>query len=91
MNVQFVSYDLRKPGQDYAGLFEAIKALGSWWHCLESVWLVNTSQTSSQIRDALRPHLDANDAMVVAALGGNWAALGLSNDCADWLRQNLAR
>ena len=90
MLVQCISYDLRTPGQDYAGLFEAIKSLGTWWHCLESVWLVRTSLTSGQIRDALRPHIDANDALLVAVLGGGWATCGLTGDCSNWLRNNLA-
>lgn len=41
----------------------------------------------AQIRDALRPHLDANDSLLVAALAGDWATLGLSS---DWFRRNLA-
>jgi hypothetical protein len=88
--VQFISYDLRRPGQDYAGLFAAIKSLGAWWHHLESVWLVKTPLTSDKIRDTLRPHLDANDSLLVAALSGNWGTLGLSSDGNDWLRKNLA-
>jgi hypothetical protein len=90
MSVQMISYDLRRPGQDYPGLFDAIKALGPSWHCLESIWLVNTTLASAQVRDALRSHLDANDSLLVAALEGNWAALGLSRNCTDWLRQFLA-
>jgi hypothetical protein len=90
MPVQVVSYDLRRPGQDYTGLFDAIKAIGPSWHCLESVWLVNTPMGSGQVRDTLNPHIDANDSLLVAALGGNWATLGLSKNCTDWLRQFLA-
>ncbi len=90
MAVQMISYDLRRPGQDYAGLFDAIKALGPSWHCLESVWLVSTSLTSARVRDALRSHLDANDSLLVAGLAGNWATLGLAGNCTDWLREFLA-
>lgn len=90
MPVQMISYDLRRPGQDYAGLFDAIKALGPSWHCLESVWLVNTSMASGQVRDSLNLHIDANDSLLVAVLGGHWATLGLPKNCTDWLRQFLA-
>jgi hypothetical protein len=89
--VQFITYDLRRPEPDYEGLFEDIKAMGAWWHCLESVWLVKTTLASAQIRDALRPHLQANDTLLVAPLGGNWATAGLSSDCTNWLRENIAR
>lgn len=90
MPVQMVTYDLRKPGQDYTGLFDAIETLGPSWHCLQSVWLVNTPLASAQVRDALRGHLHANDSLLVAALSGNWATVGLSSDCTGWLREFLA-
>jgi hypothetical protein len=88
--VQMISYDLRRPGQDYTGLFDAIKALGPWWHCLESVWLVRTPLASGRVRDVLRSHLDANDSLLVAKLGGNLATLGLPGNCTGWLRKFLA-
>jgi hypothetical protein len=90
LGVQLITYDLHRPGQDYARLYDAIKSLGAWWHCLESIWLVQTSMTSGQVRDALRPHLDANDALLVAGLNGNWATLGVESDCIDWLHANVA-
>jgi hypothetical protein len=88
--VQLITYDLRKPGQNYTKLFAAIEAMGTWWHCLGSVWLVQTSLTSAQVRDILRPHMDANDSLLVAGLNGNWATLGIGGECADWLRTNVA-
>lgn len=35
-----VGYDLNRPHQDYGDLIDAIKALGTWWHCLDSTWIV---------------------------------------------------
>jgi hypothetical protein len=62
MNKFVIGYDLLKPGQDYESLFEAIKSVGSsWWHCLDSTWIVITNRTAMQVRDHLRPHMDAND------------------------------
>jgi hypothetical protein len=91
MAVQLITYDLHVPGQNYTRLFEAIKSLGGWLHCLESVWLVKTSLTTPQVRDTLRAHIDANDSLLVTALNGNWATAGLTKDCADWLSTNVAR
>jgi hypothetical protein len=87
-----ISYDLQRPGQNYPELFDAIKSVGTtWWHCLESVWLVKTTLASAQVREQLRLHIDANDKILVAALAGNWASLGLKQECNDWLSENLAR
>ena len=35
-----ISYDLNSPGKNYAQLYAAIQKLGSWWHCLDSTWIV---------------------------------------------------
>ena len=90
MAVQMISYDLRKPGRNYDDLYKAIKAIGTWWHCLESVWLVKTNSTSGDIRTQLQQFIDVNDDLVVFGLNGNWATYGLSDDCNNWLRNNLA-
>jgi|HubBroStandDraft_5_1064220.scaffolds.fasta_scaffold264945_3 hypothetical protein len=89
MSIRLITYDLREQDKDYPGLFDAIKKLGSWWHCLESVWLVRTDQSSAQVRDALSSHLKMNDSLMVTGLTGNWATLGLNKDCTEWLRLNL--
>lgn len=90
MPVQMISYDLRRPGPDYPGLFDAIEALGPSWHCLQSVWLIDTTLTSAQVRSRLSTHVHANDSLLVAELSGDWATTGLAADCTDWLREFLA-
>lgn len=90
MTVQMISYDLRKPGRNYDELYNAIKAIGTWWHCLESVWLVKTNSSSGDVRTHLQQFIDANDDLVVFGLNGNWATYGLSDECNNWLRNNLA-
>lgn len=31
-----INYDLKRPGQNYEKLYEAIKSCGTWWHYLGS-------------------------------------------------------
>lgn len=71
-----INYDLKRPGQDYDGLYEAIKKLGAWWHHLDSTWLVDTSLNASQIWARLDPHVDANDSVLV---------IGVTRDYSGWL------
>ena len=89
--VQLITYDLHRPGQNYHRISEAIQALGSWWHCLGSVWIVKTALTSTQVRDYLSSHLDANDSLLVAGLSGGWGTSGIGTDCTSWLNTNLSR
>lgn len=86
-----IGYDLIKPGQDYSDLFEAIKQLAqTWWHCLDSTWIVKTTLTVAQVRDQLQRHIDANDRLLVAELTGVLAWTGsFTEECSNWLRQNM--
>lgn len=84
-----ITYDLKKPGQNYTALHEKIKSLGSWCHCLESTWVIRHPGPATTIRDALLPVMDASDALFVAALSGEAAWAGLTADCSNWLKQNL--
>lgn len=90
MSTYVVCYDLNSPGQDYGDLHKAIKALGAWWHNLDSTWLVTSSKTASGLRDYLKPHLDANDKLLVIDITGDpWASRGFTGSGADWLKNNI--
>ena len=69
MALYMVGYDLDKPGQDYPDLIAAIKTYGTWWHHLDSTWLIVTDKSVVQVRDHLKQCLDSNDKLLVAAIG----------------------
>jgi len=89
MAAKLITYDLKKPGRNYDNLHDAIKKLGSWWHCLESTWIVDTTKSASEIRDTLKSHIDTNDDLAVFSLSSGWATYGLSDECNNWLRNHL--
>jgi hypothetical protein len=89
MATYVVSYDLHRPGQNYAGLHDAIKSLGTWWHHLESTWHVVTDKSAKQVRDTLAPELDANDKILVVRSGGEGAWKGINDNGSAWLKNNL--
>jgi hypothetical protein len=84
-----VGYDLNSPGQDYENLIERLKAVGSnWWHHLDSTWLIKTTMSPKELREDLKPYVDADDELlVVDVTGASWAARGLSSY--DWLQDNV--
>ena len=85
-----IAYDLNKVGQNYTNLIEKIKTLGAWWHYLDSTWIVVTNQTAVQVRDALKPHIDSNDELLVLDITGDSAAwVGFDNAASKWLTDNL--
>jgi len=90
MPTLMIGYDLNRPGQDYATLIERIQSLGSWWHHLDSTWLVQTSLSAAQARDRLQPLLDSSDELLIIDVTGRaWATTGLSKRANDWLRNHL--
>jgi len=89
MTTCLITYDLNRPGQNYNDLFEAIKAIGTWWHCLDSTWIVKSNLTAVQIRDSLSTKIDKNDSLLVVVLSGVGAWTGFSDDCSNWLKDNL--
>ncbi|SCW80255.1 SinR family protein [Mucilaginibacter sp. NFR10] len=89
MNTYIIGYDLDKPGQDYTHLNEAIKEIGTWWHCLDSTWLVRSTLSATTIRDRLMKIMDNNDELLVAKLSNEAAWFGFNKNCTDWLHQNI--
>ena len=85
-----VSYDLRDPGRDYSRLVEAIKAAstGVWCRPLESVFVIRSDRSASEIFDLLSPALDANDHLLVleSGISAHWR---LDQKCSDYLQSML--
>jgi hypothetical protein len=73
-----INYDLKRPGQNYEGLYEAIKSCGSWWHFLGSTWLVDSSLDANGVWARLAPHVDTGDFVLV---------IGVTREYQGWLPQ----
>jgi hypothetical protein len=78
VNDIFISYDLRKPGRDYAPLWNEIKRFGGR-RVLESLWQFQSEYTSKQIRDHFLRFVDTNDGVLVMNVG-DWAGMRLASN-----------
>ena len=85
MSALIVAYDLKKQGQNYTCITTKLKAYASHWHMQGSVWVIQTSETPAQVRDKLKPCLDANDNLFVAKLGES-AWEGFDAAASKWLK-----
>lgn len=81
-----INYDLKKQGQDYKGLYEAIKSCGAWWHFLDSCWLVDTNLVGQAIFTRLRNHIDANDSLLVIRVKKDYTGW-LPQEAWDWIAE----
>lgn len=86
-----IQYDLLlAPGRDYTRLIEAIKSLGTTWaKPLLSCFVIVSSLSATQIRDALIPHVDKNDKLLVMQAGPDWAARNLAPEVAEWFKKQV--
>lgn len=88
MSVYCVSYDLNKSGQNYSGLYAELEASPSWWHFLDSTWLISTSETADQLSARLLKKLDTNDRVLVIKVTRDYAGW-LTEDAWNWINQHV--
>lgn len=85
-----INYDLKRPGQNYQALYDAIKSCGATWHYLGSTWLVDTTLTTGQLWAALAPHVDKNDSVLVIGVTRNYQGW-LPKDAWDWINDRTQK
>lgn len=88
MSIKMISYDLRKPDQNYPDLIAAIKAYKVYCKINKSDWLVSTADSCSEIRNNLKKYVDSNDTLFVTELShcsGWWASYNLRDNAVEWL------
>ncbi len=88
MRTFLVGYDLDKPDQDYKSLIEKLKSYGTWWHNLDSTWLIRAGDTvtTSGLRDELKAQIGSSDKLLVMEVTGvSWASVGFTKEATDWL------
>ncbi|MGA0532101.1 hypothetical protein [Hansschlegelia sp. KR7-227] len=84
MTIILVTYDLKKPGRNYADVHTYLR---QYTHCkhLESVYLLDTSASTGKIRDDLTKLIDNDDITFVVKLARDWSSWDYL--CSDWLNR----
>lgn len=87
MSVLLITYDLKKPGQNYEKVLAYIKSF-AWARLSESAYAIETTLDVSSVYNAIRRVMDANDEVYIVPLGYPYAGFGppLVN---DWLANRL--
>jgi hypothetical protein len=87
VSVLLITYDLKKPGQDYANVLAYIKSF-AWAHLSESTYAIETALDASSVYNGIRQLMDENDQVYVVQLAYPFAGFGppLVN---DWLTSRL--
>jgi len=88
--ILIVTLDLRGPATAYDPLYQALKGQGRWWHYMRWTWLVDTQRTPDEVVDALKPHVQSNDRVLVSPLVRPYQGL-LTKEAWDWIRARMPR
>jgi hypothetical protein len=89
MALYVVGYDL-KEGQDYEPLIDRLKQFENWWHHLDSTWVIKSSTSATEVRDALQRFIyDGDEMLVIDATGGLGAWTGFNEKGSKWLKDAL--
>lgn len=90
--ILLITYDLKIPDRDYSALYEAIKNAGtSWWHYLDSVWIINTSMTVNDCSNLLHTYMDSSDLLLVLDISGKQYQGWLPTKAWEWLKDNITK
>jgi hypothetical protein len=86
-----IAYDIHPPaGEAYDELIAAIKALGTWWHHLETIWIVKCNHTPAYVKNQLGQRIGSDDQLLVLDISGDTAEwLGINETGAKWLTDNV--
>lgn len=87
--ILLITYDLKQPDRDYSSLYDTIKSsCTTWWHYLESVWIVKTDLTVDACSDMLHNAMDENDMLFVVDITGMKHQGWLPSKAWEWFKAN---
>lgn len=87
--VYVISYDLSKPNRNYEDLHEELKKSSSWWHYLESTWLIYTNESASELYNRLSKHIDKDDRLLIIEAGRERQGW-LPEKAWEWIRKHIS-
>ncbi len=86
--MMLVSYDLRRPGQDYDSLYSMLKTV-EFCRPLESLWLLDSNQSAQTWSDRLLPLIDTNDRLLVVDVTSDPMKGWLDRSVWDWIKSRV--
>ncbi len=86
--IYLITYDLKKPGKDYTSLHNTIKTASTWWHYLESTWIIKTDRPVEYWSDKIRSITDGNDNFLIVDITQQKRQGWLPQKAWEWIRKN---
>ena len=88
--IYLVAYDLSGSSEKYTDLFDELKKSRGWWHYIDAVWLLSTSESADSIYDRLEPYLDDDISLFITEIGNDRQGW-LPSKAWKWIRKHANR
>ena len=89
MKLLLVTYNLKNAGKDYSGFYNVLRDATLWWHYIDSTWLLKTSDSPSDLRGKLKPHMDEiADSLLIIEVNDSYGGW-LPQKAWDWINKNI--
>ncbi|MDD9745515.1 MULTISPECIES: hypothetical protein [Marinovum] len=88
MAVYIVTYDLNNETKR-PPLLEDIKSYSAWAKLSESSYAISTTESTTDVYNALKKHIDSDDRIYIITLKKPWSGFG-SKQVNEWLDNNLS-
>ena len=90
MALYAIAFDVHNQ-QNQVSIAAKLRKLGAVC-TLESFWLLNSGNTTAQLRDELQTSIEYNDSLVIVELkaGAHWASRNAAEAGLDWMKRNLS-
>lgn len=85
--IYLISYDLKAPNRNYDDLYAILKTAESWWHYLESTWLIYTSDGIEAWQMRIKSAIDNNDSFIIVDVTKQPCNGWLPKKAWEWIRE----
>lgn len=85
--ILLVTYERKKPGKDNTALFALLKTAPNWWHHMDSVWILYTSESTDTWNNKIRNVIDEGDYVLIVDITKRPRQGLLPKDAWDWIRK----
>lgn len=87
MKFYLVVYKLSLPESNYPEVIKFLKTAIRWAKLMDSVWIIETSAGSAEIRDGIKKRTSSSDSILVIEVPNhNWATYNISKKVTDWMK-----
>lgn len=90
METYLITFQL-KSNEIYATVAGILRSFPKWARIMENVWIVRSEENALSMRDKLSSIIKevGGTILVLQISEDNWASYALSQEVADWMKQNI--